>query len=251
MRRTATAVFDKYCKSFFQFLQFIRGNGNVNIEQSSDGVLNHSCNLLILGILFRIIQKTTEVGDGDRNVRNWKLSLLLYHSTRKYKYRLESFLFTSSVKALLPIRMAQQIIWNRYINLTRGEGKNLDGDYVIELHNRLAKDRIKSLGPNHIPENVNKIGKTVQILNDIEKHLCSQTKSALISQKHTKIKDTADFSIVLQELCQNNIFIAQNDRVSYFGLTGGNMFVDFNKETFRTFINENKEKYSQGKSMLH
>lgn len=249
LRNTAVAVVDQFCSWFFEWLTALHQNHTADINISDDGVRNHSCTILLLGLIFRIMEMTTQAGDGERNVRNWKLSLLLYHRNRKYKYRLESFLFLASVNALLSPRMASQITWNRYVNLSGGSGNNLDGDYVMELQNRIAKDRIKLLGPNHKPDTVDKIGKTVKVLNDLEKHLCAQTLTAPIARNRTYCSDQPDFLIVLQELCQHDIFKADN-RQSKFGDSSGNLFADFNMSTFVTFIRDNIDKYSSG-AIIH
>lgn len=36
----------------------------------------------------------------------------------------------------------------KFVNLSGGQDKNLDGDYVMELMNKYAKGRVKLLGPN-------------------------------------------------------------------------------------------------------
>lgn len=85
-------------------------------------------------------------------------------------------------------KQRQQIIWNRFVNLSGGQDKNLDGDYVMELMNKYAKGRVKLLGPTQTPEEVDRIGKTMMFchnVNEKEKLVFIQEETLM----HKWIKD--------------------------------------------------------------
>ena len=109
------------------------------------------------------------------------------HQAHKYKYRLESFLLTAAVKALLPPRFAEVVTWSRFINLSGGAGKNLDADYVLELFNKTVKTKLKTLVPNKSSEQVMRISRIIMFCQDLAKTLAQQLKLAPISRKHTKM----------------------------------------------------------------
>ena len=85
---------------------------------------------------------------------------MLYNCTHKYKLH---FLYLAEIGSLLTPILSHHVVCNRFINLTRVEGRNLNGDYVLELHYKLAKSKIKHLGSNHSTEVVNRIRKTIKM----------------------------------------------------------------------------------------
>ncbi len=176
IRNIAAAVVDKFVfHKMVETLDLVSDgvNSSVNTQTSgveADGVYNYACNFMKFGYLRRIACITTAAGDGERTIRNWKYSLVVYHDTHKTNYRLEAFLLLVAVQALLSKGLAEQVKWSR-LSLSGGEGKHLDGDYVMELLNKLAKGRIKGLGPNHNANSVDMISKTLMFAHDVEMQL--------------------------------------------------------------------------------
>lgn len=174
--------------------------------------------------------------------------MLTYHGAHKYKYRLEAFLLVSSITALLPPRLREQVKWGRFINLSGGAGANLDGDEVMEHLNRLAKDRIKMLGPNHTPEVVNRIGKTIMFTRDVTKQLGLQTGVPLMSRSHTAQNLDADVNMVVSELKRSNVFQRHMGRQhATFGRTHSNIYSDINVQDLHKWLSTKKVEYSRGK----
>lgn len=171
----------------------------------------------------------------------------VYHASHKIKYRLESFLLIASVKSLLPKHLAFKIKRNRFVNLSGGEGKNL----VIELYNRIAKQRIANLGPNHTADAVMRIGRTVSSTNDLEKHMCIQTNTALEARnsKATSNKDSKDFEKIIIELKEAKVFEdIQNRTGRTCNLEVCTILRNFKPDLLLTFIEENKIKFAQSKA---
>jgi len=169
-------------------------------QNEPDHVLNYASAVMKYGLLRRVALMSTKSGDGERALRHWKFAIPLYHEAHKTKYRLEGFLLIASVKALLPARLSKQVLCSRFVNLTGGEGNNLDGDYVLELQNNLAKSKIKTLGPNHTPEMVMRIGKTMMFSHEVTRCLGSQLGVAPISRTHTSQETTRDKHLIIEEL---------------------------------------------------
>jgi hypothetical protein len=163
---------------------------------------------------------------------------------------MEAFLFIAAVKAILPYRLSQQVIWSRFVNLSGGSDSNLDGDYVLELFNKVAKARIGRLGPNHSAEMVDRIGKTAMLLADIERTMCVQLRAPLTSGSHTKGSDEKDFLIIVEQLVSGRVLTVEAGRCGFLGIRGGDVFVSFNKQSFIQFFSENKVKYASGKWMF-
>jgi len=109
------------------------------------------------------------------------------------------------------------------------------------------KDKTGHLDPNHTAEAIDKIAKTVNLTDELEKQMVFQMNSAPLSRHHTRSKNNKDFEIVLHELVEMQVFHFIDRRDSYFGRTGGNYFTLFNRGSFIEYLNENKKKYSQNK----
>lgn len=75
------------------------------------------------------------------------------------------------MNAVFSEKQRHQIVWNRFVNVSGGQDKNLDGDYVMELMNKYAKGRVKVLGPNQTPEVVDRIGKTMMFCHNVKEKL--------------------------------------------------------------------------------
>ena len=174
LRQTVGTIIDKFLYN------------SVGVVPGEDHVYNYATALLKFGLLRRLMKLTTAVGDGERCMRNWRYCMVVFHQSRKVKYQLEAFLLQASVIALLPARLSKQVIWNRFVNLSGGEGRNLDGDYVMEHLNRLAKGRMKSLGPNHTPQMVDHIGKTVLFCSKLEQHMLVELGIPPTSREHSR-----------------------------------------------------------------
>ena len=215
----------------------------------NDDLHTYVCQVLFLGMLLILMKRTTEAGDGERCLMQWKICLIIYHAVHKVKYRLESFLTMVSQKCILPSHLAFQLKHNRFINLSGGEGKNLDGDYTIELFNRVAKQRISRLGPNHTPDVIKHIGQTINFTNDLEKHMCVQTYTSLLSRTKTnKKKADSDMHKIVTEIINTKPFAHITNRTSSaFDFTSCNIFRNFNANNLKEFINDNKTKYSVSK----
>jgi L1 cell adhesion molecule like protein len=205
-------------------------------DGEDDNVYNYATGLLKYGLLRKVVLLTTASGDGNRAMRNWKYGMLVYNQMGKIKYRLEAFLLQASVKALLPKRCAMQIIHNRFVNLAGGEGKNLDGDYVMELLNNLAKSKIKNLGPNHTPEMVMRIGKTVMFCHEVAKLIEFQMGVPPTSRKHTQQKAIRDRGLILEEIV---------DKAKVFTYTPGREHASFGRQPVDIFSNTDSRKLHQ------
>ncbi|CAC5406573.1 unnamed protein product [Mytilus coruscus] len=176
-----------------------------------------------------------------RLVRHWKYAGLVYHIAKKTKYRLESFLLLAGINALYTPRQREQIVHNRFVNLSDGEGKNLDGDYVMELLNRYAKSRVKLLGPNHSPEIVDRIGKTMMVCHRIQENLEKSLKIPPSSSSHSKQTLDKDRLSIIKQLKDGQVFKSIPGRFHPAFLNeNSDLFSGINVKEFHKYIHEKK-----------
>lgn len=215
---------------------------------NQDGVYNYATNFLKFSLLRKICMMATRSGDGNRVIRHWKYAMLLYHIAHKFKYRLEVFLLQAGILALYTPRIKHQIIWNRFINLSGGSSKNLDGDYVMELLNKYAKSRVKLINQNHTPELVQRIGKTMMYCHDINDHLEKEIHSSPISRKHVSQDTQSDLQKVVAELQNAEVFKVTPNRVHpSFPNEKSDIFNDFDVKGFHQWLKAKKREYAGGK----
>jgi len=149
----------------------------ISDKDQEDGVLRYAELVLMYGYMRAVCVTTTKSGDGNRAARNWKYNMLVFNDTHHTNYRLEGFLFQAIIQAQLPARKAKELLYQRYINYTGGEGKCEDADYVLELINGMLRRRINRLNSNHTPETVDRLGKTLMFLKDLNRTLKEETKT--------------------------------------------------------------------------
>ena len=217
-------------------------------EEVQDRILNYGLNVMKYCLLRRVNIAATRSGDGDRVIRHWKYALLLYDSAHKTKYRLESFLFLAAMSALYTPRQREQVVWNRFISLSGGKGKNLDGDYVMELLNKYAKSRVRLVGPNHSSELVMRIGKTMMFCHDVQVQLERQVKTDFLSRDHTSQNVQGDLMKIIGELQKAQVFKNQPGRSHpSFEEEPMDIFSPVDPENIQKWLQEKKEEYANNK----
>ena len=215
---------------------------------NQDRVYNYATNITKLGLLRRVVLIATRYGDGERVLRHWKYAMLLYHQAHKTKYKLDSFLLLAGVNALFTPRQRQQVMHNRFVNLSGREGHNLDGDYVMELLNRYAKSRIRLLGPNHSADCVDRIGKTMMFCHDIQEKLEHQIKVAPSSRFHKGQNLTKDRDEILKQLRAARVLKYLPGRVHHtFPFENVDIFSNIDVREIHKWIKGKKSEYHMHK----
>ena len=77
---------------------------------------------------------------------------------------------------------------------------------MIELMNKYAKSRVKLIGPNHSPETVMRIGKTMMFCHDVTRHLECEIGADPMSRQHIAQDTTGDLTKIVLELRKANVF---------------------------------------------
>lgn len=218
-------------------------------NHQEDNIFNYATGFMKFGLIRAVTLLTTASADGNRALRNWKYSMIVYHQTHKIKYRLEAFLLQAAVRALLPSRLSEQVKWSRFVNYSGGEGNNLDGDYVMELLNKLAKSKIRGLGPNHTPEMVMRVGRTLMFCHDVTKQLEKQIGVSPFGRKHTDQDQARDRNIMIEELhTRVRVFQKQPGRQHpTFGVQPVDIFADCKVAELHAWLNAKRVEYGNGK----
>jgi hypothetical protein len=231
-----------------QTLEHLENREQYCDTEHQDSIYNYATNFLKFWLLRKISVVATRSGDGMRILRHWKYAMLLYHQAHKIKYRLEAFLLIAGTLALFSPRQSHQVIWNRFINLSGGRGRNLDGDYVMELLNKYAKSRVKLIGPNHSPQTVLRIGKTMMFCHNISRNLEQEVGAAAVSRDHTAQDVTSDLEKLVSELQKATVFrrIPRRAHIS-FPNEPSDIFSQFDVVDFHRWMSSKKKEYAGNK----
>ncbi|CAC5391207.1 unnamed protein product [Mytilus coruscus] len=203
-------------------------------RQNDDKILNYATNLTKLGLLRKLSVMATRYGDGLRAMRHWKYAFLVYHQSKKTKYRLESFLLLAGINALFTPRQRHQIVFNRFVNLKGG--------------GRYAKSRVKLLGPNQSSEVINRIGKTMMTCHNIQEKLENSLNVSLSSGFHKKQDLERDRASIIKHLKEGKVFSNILGRCHHsFQKEKSDLFGDINIREFHAYIHDKKKVYSNKK----
>ena len=167
-----------------------------------DDLYNYNCCLINYGLLFTEFLDAIAEGDGDRNLRCWKMFLLHFkNDAASTKYALEALYYTIQVNCLLTPRQAYRLMWNRSV---RGKGCNVPLDLDLEHDNKTLKEHVKKLGRNLTKKAVTRICKFQYVNRTMLDNFDTCIKMMKKSGKHTVRSDSKDFMAILNNLVANN-----------------------------------------------
>ena len=173
----------------------------VGSSKNGDDRYNYACSRLTMGLLLRNFDDAIKEGDGERIMRCWKFSMLIFTAFNHTKYALASFMLQASIEATLTPRQAHSLVWNRTVNCKGGTGRNISLDLRLEHLNNLLKGLLKNLGANVVSENSalrcsRSIGFFEKLLEEIDNDLNVNRPSG----HHKVTKSESDFRAIVAEL---------------------------------------------------
>lgn len=157
----------------------------VAVAGKLDRVLEYAKEALTLGMLFLEFKDSIREGDGTRVLRCWKYFLFLFRASGHVNYCLEAFNLLMQYYYTLTPRLAEQMLWGRFINYEGKPGHNISADLHMEHLNRTCKDAINHLGANKTPNAITRTGKAVSGLTAIVRNF-DQLNGTVISGSHTR-----------------------------------------------------------------
>ena len=80
--------------------------------------------VLTLALLWHGFNDAIHEGDGDRVIRYWKFSAVIFKATQHFNYFQESIILQLQYHFLLSEREAAQLKWSRFVNIKERKGSN-------------------------------------------------------------------------------------------------------------------------------
>ena len=156
-------------------------------ELPTDDQFNYACVRLAFGLLLRNFDDSVKEGDGERIMRCWKMSLLIFRAYGHTKYAYAAFHLIPATQATLTP-----------VNNTGGPGGNISMDLRLEHLNNFTKGMLKDLGPN-LTENAARrcsksVGKTEALLQttDDDLNVCRPSGHHKVRKSETDFKTLVD-----------------------------------------------------------
>lgn len=88
-------------------------------------------------------------------------------------------------------------MWSRTINVHGQLGKNIPMDLHMEHLNRMFKISIGKLGPNVMDPSLQRVGKALKLLNDVQQNYDKNINIPIESSYHTFRSTTTDLNKVI------------------------------------------------------
>ena len=186
---------------------------NFNNEPSDDGVLSYAEEVFSLGLfLMEFIDGIRE--DGNRILCCWKYMLLMYKSSNKTKYSAEAFNLLAQYHFIFSDRLRiNQLLWSRTVNVHGKPGRNVPMDLHMEHLNRMFKDAVSKLGPNTVDISLQRTGKALKALVDIQQRFDLVTGITVQSSYHTFRSNNTDLKKIIEHLQEARVFDAISNRM--------------------------------------
>ena len=173
---------------------------------SGDGIHDYNRHLLTVGCLYVEMRDAIKEGDGERVLQCWRYLLPLFHNSGRKNYTIEAFTLLYQHDYSLPPKLAEELIWSRFVNTRGMQGRNIPLDLHQEHLNRICKTCIECLGANKRGETIVRSSKIVgtidAVLTAFDKDNCVSDVSGVYKQpSHQK-----DLQIVTKELLHSKVF---------------------------------------------
>ena len=129
---------------------------------------------------------TTKEADGDRNLINQKILLIIFRSLNSFsKYAIEMFVSIAQIEYLLTPGLSEEFRWRFFCNWTGGKTRNIEDDLAQEIYNNISRNAVKHLGSNKSIETIDKICRATSGIKEIRDNFDGTTKIHKSSTRHT------------------------------------------------------------------
>ena len=128
------------------------------------------------------------------------------------KYALEALRPQFLVKAVLSPHLAQHILWDRFINIRGGMGRNIPCDLHNEHVNKLLKEVIANMGSNLTEVALRLAAQSVSAMETICQKFDKSSGVPLGTQAHSTKSDETDVARVTSTVLKQNLFTVTQGR---------------------------------------
>ena len=138
--------------------------------------------------------------------------------------------------------MRSQLIWSRFVNVLGRPGKNIEADFHMEHLNRVAKQSIKTLGPNKTQEAIQRVGLSIGTLASVLTQFDKDNNVSETSGAHKALKMEKDRTIIVNELINAGVFRATDKERKHHSFPNPRNILHYHNNKVLTEWIENKIK---------
>ena len=212
-----------------------------DIAGNSDGVYNYARVFCHFGSLLMEFRDGWCEGDGERVIRCWKLLMPHFKVAGHTKYALQALRLQIQVNATLSPNLAHQVIWNRFVNVKGGLGRNIPCDLHNEHVNKLLKQIVVNMGSNLTEKAVQRAARSITALDAISQRFDAQSAR---SSAHSTKSDTQDVKKVMAVVKKHQLLTDLGNREHRnFPDFQLNPLSKWDVEKTKTWIKEKKREY--------
>ena len=144
-----------------------------------------------LGLFYFDFVDAVHEGDGLRVLHCYKYLLLIFKSSQYHNYYIEVFNLLHQYYYGLSPRLANELIWNQFINTHESREKMLQMEHM----NCIVKEAIRTKGTNKIATSFSHVGKAMGTLEPLLNNFDHDNTVTTPSSCHTTISCKADMDI--------------------------------------------------------
>ena len=177
-----------------------------NQSKDRDCVELHTNELFSLGMFYEEYIDAIQEGDGNCILCCWKYMLLIFKVSNKTKYSVEAFNLLAHYHFIYSERLANQLLWSRTINVHGKPGRNIPMDLHMKHLNRTFKASVAHLGPNVIGSSLQRTGRAMKPLHDVQLHFDRITNVTTESGYHSTTSTKKDLLTIIQVLQEQEVY---------------------------------------------
>ena len=184
---------------YFQFHKYSR--------PTNDLVYEYSKQLLGIRCFYLVYTDAIQEGDGNRVLHSWKYLLLLFESSGRKNYSIETLNMLNQRHHELTPKRSAELLWTRFVNVRGLPGHNIPGDLHQEHLNRLCKDAIHALKVNKTEKGIVRIGKAMGTISPVLDLFDIQNRVSENIRSQRAPSSEEDRDIIVHQLRESAIFL--------------------------------------------
>ena len=188
------------CERVFDRFVDFSYNSPVTVVSEGDRVFQYSVQLLRLGLFYQEFSDAIREGDGNRVLRCWKYMLPIFSASGSRNYVCEAANLLIQQSYTLPPRLAQQLLWSRFVNVHGQPGHNVPVDMHMEHLNKIAKCAFGFLGSNKTKKAITRIGQSIGTLSPVLDNFDEDNHIQDESRTRKRPTNQKDIELVVKEL---------------------------------------------------
>lgn len=182
------------------------------VSDNGDGVYNYARTLCHYGSLVMEFRDAWSEGDGERVLRCWKLFMPHFKAAGRTKYSLEALRLQMQAYIILSPNLAHQVVWNRFVNVKGGAGRNIPCDLFNEHVNKKLKYIIQNMGSNLTETSLQRAARSVTTLQEICAKFDGESGVPYTTSAHSTKADVEDVKKVVDTVLKNKLLVEMSAR---------------------------------------